>query len=68
MPDKLQFMREMARVVKPGGRIILVTWCVRELGPGESDYTPDEKARRMLIGRPRDGAHGWAARSSADDV
>ena len=29
MPDKAQFVGELARVCKPGGRIIMVTWCHR---------------------------------------
>ena len=29
MPDKAQFVGELARVCKPGGRIIVVTWCHR---------------------------------------
>lgn len=27
MPDKRKFVHELARVVAPGGRIIIVTWC-----------------------------------------
>eukprot|EP01031_Cornospumella_fuschlensis_P029792 gene29792-35971_t len=30
MPDKEQFMQELYRVTKPGGRIIVVTWCHRD--------------------------------------
>jgi tocopherol O-methyltransferase len=29
MPDKEQFVGELARVCAPGGRIIIVTWCHR---------------------------------------
>ncbi len=29
MPDKKQFVGELARVCAPGGRIIIVTWCHR---------------------------------------
>ena len=36
-------MSEMARVAAPGGRIILVTWCIRALAPGEADYSESEK-------------------------
>lgn len=35
MPRKPEFMAEMHRVCKPGGRIILVTWVHRELLEGE---------------------------------
>lgn len=30
MPDKIKFMTELVRVIKPEGRIIIVTWCRRE--------------------------------------
>lgn len=43
MPDKKQFMGELARVAAPGGRIILVTWCHRDLNPGEKSLKPDEQ-------------------------
>ena len=43
MPDKAVFMSEMVRVAQPGGRIILVTWCIRALRPDEADYSDDEK-------------------------
>lgn len=29
MPDKAQFIRELSRVCKPGGKILIVTWCHR---------------------------------------
>lgn len=35
MPDKAKFMSELVRVTAPGGRIIVVTWCHRELQPNE---------------------------------
>jgi SAM-dependent methyltransferase len=28
MPDKAQFVRELVRVAAPGGKVIVVTWCV----------------------------------------
>ena len=28
MPDKRQFVRELARVAAPRGKVIVVTWCV----------------------------------------
>lgn len=30
MPDKVKFVQELKRVVSPGGRVIIVTWCQRE--------------------------------------
>lgn len=29
MPDKVKFMRELGRVLKPGGKLLMVTWCHR---------------------------------------
>lgn len=36
MPDKRKFMNELYRVTAPDGRILVVTWCHRELQPGET--------------------------------
>jgi tocopherol O-methyltransferase len=33
MPDKLQFLQECCRVLRPGGRLILATWCHRPTPP-----------------------------------
>jgi tocopherol O-methyltransferase len=33
MPDKARFVAECVRVLKPGGRLIIVTWCHREAPP-----------------------------------
>ncbi|XP_049377384.1 probable tocopherol O-methyltransferase, chloroplastic isoform X1 [Solanum stenotomum] len=43
MPNKEKFVGELARVVAPGGTIILVTWCHRDLSPSEESLTPEEK-------------------------
>lgn len=32
MPDKRRYVEEMARVLKPGGRMVVATWCQREEG------------------------------------
>lgn len=44
MPGKPRFVRELARLTAPGGRIILVTWCHRDLLPGETSLRPEEQA------------------------
>jgi tocopherol O-methyltransferase len=33
MPNKQQFLQECCRVLRPGGRLILATWCHRPLPP-----------------------------------
>lgn len=43
MPEKERFVNELFRVTKPGGRIIIVTWCHRELKPGEKSLAPWEE-------------------------
>eukprot|EP00252_Welwitschia_mirabilis_P026776 TRINITY_DN890_c0_g1_i6.p1 TRINITY_DN890_c0_g1~~TRINITY_DN890_c0_g1_i6.p1 ORF type:complete len:307 (-),score=56.25 TRINITY_DN890_c0_g1_i6:90-1010(-) len=43
MPDKEKFLKELVRVAAPGGYIIIVTWCHRDLLPGETSLKDDEK-------------------------
>ncbi|GLJ12469.1 hypothetical protein SUGI_0191680 [Cryptomeria japonica] len=43
MPDKEKFMRELVRVAAPGGSIIIVTWCHRDLSPDEVSLKPNEQ-------------------------
>ncbi|KAK3020322.1 hypothetical protein RJ639_046534 [Escallonia herrerae] len=43
MPDKMKFVSELARVAAPGARIIIVTWCHRDLAPSEESLRPKEK-------------------------
>jgi len=38
-----RFVEELIRVTKPGGKIALVTWCHRNLLPGEATLKPDEE-------------------------
>ncbi|XP_073149305.1 gamma-tocopherol methyltransferase, chloroplastic-like isoform X2 [Henckelia pumila] len=42
MPDKAKFVNELARVAAPGGTIIIVTWCHRDLSPSEESLTSHE--------------------------
>ncbi|CAN1132194.1 Probable tocopherol O-methyltransferase, chloroplastic [Linum perenne] len=43
MPDKAKFVSELARVAAPGGTIIIVTWCHRDLGETEESLSKWEK-------------------------
>ena len=42
MPDKVKFLQECYRVLKPGGRMIFVTWCHRPTTLA-TPLTPDEQ-------------------------
>ena len=43
MPDKAQFLRECCRLLKPGGRLILATWCHRNTTAPQSPLTTEEQ-------------------------
>ncbi|WJX16153.1 Tocopherol O-methyltransferase, chloroplastic [Trifolium repens] len=43
MPNKAKFVGELARVAAPGGTIIIVTWCHRDLRPDEKSLQPWEE-------------------------
>eukprot|EP00638_Chattonella_subsalsa_P008042 CAMPEP_0117751076 /NCGR_PEP_ID=MMETSP0947-20121206/10754_1 /TAXON_ID=44440 /ORGANISM="Chattonella subsalsa, Strain CCMP2191" /LENGTH=352 /DNA_ID=CAMNT_0005569377 /DNA_START=67 /DNA_END=1125 /DNA_ORIENTATION=- len=51
MPEKQSFVKELARVCAPGGRIIIVTWCHRDLGENEQSLTPKEERLLNRINR-----------------
>lgn len=51
MPDKPKFVKELMRVAAPGGRIILVTWCHRDLEEGETSLTKKEEKILAKINR-----------------
>jgi len=51
MPDKEQFVNELFRVATPGGRIIIVTWCHRDLEEGETSLSPKEERLLRKINR-----------------
>ena len=44
MPDKKKYVEEMTRVLKPGGKIIIATWCQRD----DSNKPFDAADRKML--------------------
>jgi MPBQ/MSBQ methyltransferase len=41
MPDKKRYVEEMARVLKPGGRVVIATWCQRD--DGSRPFTAEER-------------------------
>lgn len=51
MPNKPTFVRELLRVAAPGGRIILVTWCHRDLARGEPGLSRREERLLAKINR-----------------
>mmetsp|Transcript_37928 Transcript_37928/g.91962 ORF Transcript_37928/g.91962 Transcript_37928/m.91962 type:complete len:344 (-) Transcript_37928:1253-2284(-) len=51
MPDKQKFVNELYRVATPGGRVILVTWCHRDLEEGETSLTKKEEKLLARINR-----------------
>ena len=51
MPDKTKFLAECYRVLKPGGKIILATWCHRETKSLAGDLTVNEIAHLKEIYR-----------------
>jgi len=51
MPDKSKFVSELMRVVAPGGRVLIVTWCHRDLEPGEPSLSKKEEKILAKINR-----------------
>ena len=51
MPNKTKFIAECYRVLKPGGKLILATWCHRETNSLAGDLTPSEVAHLKEIYR-----------------
>ncbi|MGF1590839.1 MAG: methyltransferase domain-containing protein [Pleurocapsa sp.] len=51
MPEKTKFVAECYRVLKPGGKMILATWCHRETNSLAGDLTSSEVAHLKEIYR-----------------
>ncbi|XP_010528669.1 PREDICTED: tocopherol O-methyltransferase, chloroplastic-like [Tarenaya hassleriana] len=65
MPDKPKFVKELVRVAAPGGTIIIVTWCHRDLSHGEETLQPWEQT---LLDRISDAFYLPAWCSTSDYV
>lgn len=48
MPDKKAYVEEMTRVLKPGGTLVIATWCQRELAKGE-EFSSDEQRKLQFL-------------------
>jgi MPBQ/MSBQ methyltransferase len=46
MPDKKKYVQEMIRVLKPGGTIVIATWCQRETPPA---FTAEEESNLKFL-------------------
>jgi tocopherol O-methyltransferase len=51
MPDKAKFLQECYRVLKPGGRLIMATWCHRPTDSVEGPLTTTEQTYLAKIYR-----------------
>ena len=43
MPDKKKYVEEMTRVLKPGGRLVIATWCQRDEAASGKKFTSKER-------------------------
>lgn len=46
MPDKKRYVEEMVRVLKPGGTLVIATWCQRHAPP---ELTAEEKSKLQFL-------------------
>jgi tocopherol O-methyltransferase len=51
MPDKVQFLRECYRLLKPGGKLLMATWCHRPMDSLAGPLTPAEQRQLAWIYR-----------------
>jgi tocopherol O-methyltransferase len=51
MPDKRQFLQECCRVLKPGGTLLMATWCNRPTEPPNQPLSADEQKHLQDIYR-----------------
>lgn len=48
MPDKKAYVDEMVRVLKPGGTLVIATWCQREETP-DTPFSENDKERLRFL-------------------
>jgi MPBQ/MSBQ methyltransferase len=48
MPDKKKYVEEMVRVLKPGGTLVIATWCQREPTPEAPITAAEQEELRFL--------------------
>lgn len=48
MPDKAAYIKEMTRVLKPGGTLVVATWCQRDETP-ENPFSEEERERLQFL-------------------
>lgn len=51
MPDKTQFLQECYRVLQPGGKLVMATWCHRPTNSLAGELTADEQKHLQEIYR-----------------
>ncbi|MGL5080993.1 MAG: methyltransferase domain-containing protein [Microcoleaceae cyanobacterium] len=51
MPNKIRFLQECYRVLKPGGLLLMATWCHRPVGGGAKQLTEAERKHLAEIYR-----------------
>jgi len=49
MPDKTAFLKECWRVLRPGGTLVMATWCHRPTAPPAGDLTAAERQQLAKI-------------------
>ena len=49
MPDKKKYVEEMIRVLKPGGVLVVATWCQRDADETKNPFTEDEKKNLQFL-------------------
>jgi MPBQ/MSBQ methyltransferase len=49
MPDKKKYVDEMIRVLKPGGVLVIATWCQREADALKNPFTDKEKKNLAFL-------------------